>query len=262
MKELFDIDNLVAAGANFKESRVHVHGQEVFSLVSAKPTNNLPIIMIHGAIVSHVYFMPTAAILAESYPILVPDLPGHGGSSKPEHALPVPKQARILRAWLNKLEIRKAVIMANSYGCEIAVEFALEFPEVVDRLILISPSSDPHEPNLFRQFIRLMTDGLYERPMMFLVLVRDLLFMGLPRAFETAGIMLKFDYGAKLPLINIPTLVINGQNDPLAPPLWAKEVVKTLPMAKLITIANGPHNVQFSNPKDVAAAVTEFLAGS
>lgn len=174
MKELFDIDSLVTNSTDFRESRVQVNGQEVYSVVSERNTDRLPIVMIHGALVSHVYFMPTAAILAKSYPILVPDLPGHGESSKPNHALPVTKQARTLRRWLKKLGIEKAVIMANSYGCEIAVELALEFPEIVERLILVSPSADPHEPNLFRQFVRLVTDGFYEHPTMYLVLVRDL----------------------------------------------------------------------------------------
>ncbi len=222
---------------------------------NAKP----PLLLIHGALVSHLYFVPTAELLSDEYQIIAADLPGHGESSKPKDALPVETQARILKDWLDNIGINKVVVIGHSYGCTIAAELAVTYPELIEHIVFMAPAADPSEPILFRQFIRLVTDGLYENPAMFLVLIRDTFCMGLKRGFETADIMLAFDYLPKLPHVSTKALVVRGENDPLVSQQWVEKFVKLLPNAELKVIPNGPHNVQFANPKEVAALVTRFL---
>lgn len=244
----------------FKSCRTKIDGQVIFSVRSGTKDGKTPVLFIHGALVSHLYFMPTAVMLEDEYEILAPDLPGHGESSKPEHALPPATQARILRDWISMIGIEKVTVLAHSYGCAIASELAVAFPEAIERLVLMSPAADPNTPIMFVQFLRLVMDGFYENPVMFLVLFRDTFCMSLRRAIQTAQIMIDFDYFSKLPLITMKTLVMRGEKDTLVSQEWATKVAELLPNGELKVIANGPHNIQFTKPKQVAEAVTKFLA--
>lgn len=220
----------------------------------------VPIIMIHGAIVSSKYLLPTAECLSEQYQIFVLDLPGHGLSSKPPHAVPVIEQSEIIREWMRKLSIEKAIIFANSYGCEIAVEIAVRYPEVVDSLILTGPTADPSAPTKRQQFLRLMLDAFVEPIFMFVLLVREMFLLGWNRAFETAQQMIDYDYEPRLPLVKCRTFVVRGGNDHLSPQKWVEKLVSLLPDAKLAVIPNAPHTINFSTPNELAALVRNFLA--
>jgi len=243
-------------------------GYEVHCFHStADPANNsgnkilpaVPIIMIHGAIVSRRYLLPVAKVLANDYVIYVPDLPGHGASSKPKDALPVEEQAEIIHAWMQNLNIVKAVVLANSYGCEIAVELAVRYPETVERLILTGPASDPSAPTKFQQALRLFWDGVLENQRMYWVLFVDMLELGWHRGMQTTQIMIDYDYLPRLPLLKMKTLVARGENDPLAPQEWCEQVVSLIPDARLVVVPKGPHNINFSTPTELADHVARFL---
>ena len=72
-----------------------------------------------------------AELLAAKHQVFAPDLPGHGESDKPEHALPVLEQAELLKGWLQENRLERICVVANSYGCAIAVELAIMAPDVV-----------------------------------------------------------------------------------------------------------------------------------
>jgi len=219
----------------------------------------IPIVMIHGAIVSRRYFLPVAKILANDYLVYVPDLPGHGASTKPKDALAVEEQAEVMHAWMQNLGINKAIVMANSYGCEIAVELAVRYPEQVERLILTGPASDPSAPTRFQQALRLFCDGFLEKQRMSWVLFVDMLELGWHRAMQTTQIMIDYDYIAKLPRLSMKTLVARGERDPLAPQKWCERVVSLIPDAQLVVIPGGPHNIIFSTAIELADVVARFL---
>lgn len=216
--------------------------------------------MIHGAIVSSVYLLPVAAVLAANYNIMVPDLPGHGLSSKPPDALPVIEQAEIVAAWLRELNISKASILANSYGCEIAVEIAIRHPDLAHRLILTGPTADPSAPTKFQQAVRLFADGFVEKSNMLAVLLRDMQHLGWHRAMQTTQIMIDYDYIPRLPLVKTKTLLVRGGKDPLAPQKWCERMATLLPDVQFEVIPNAPHNVNYTTPEQLGLLVRNFLS--
>jgi len=242
----------------FPESKCAVDNQTIAYVRNRERHGTIPIVMVHGVAVSHIYFLPTADLLSDNFDVIVPDLPGHGHSSKPPSALTVQEQARTLKRFLEVLGIPKVFIIANSYGCAITTEFAIEFPQAVDRLVLIGPAADPHCPDCFLQFCRLMQDTFFENPKMIAVGIHDVSEMGLRKAIETSVQMIDYDYRPRLPLIRAKTLVIRGQNDPLAPQKWAEEAAELIPSSRLITVEAAPHNVQFCSPQRLAEIASRF----
>jgi len=221
--------------------------------------DKLPFVMVHGALVSRRYLMPTAEFLATDLRVYIPDLAGHGGSTKVPHALSVCEQAKVLHAWMLNSGFTKINLLGHSYGSSIVGEFAAEFPAMVNKLVLASPAADPNIKSIYMQFIRLFLDGFLELPTMPLVLIRDLYDMGMSNAFETAHEMMAYKLRDALPRIKARTLVIRGENDFLVSQKWVEEIASTVHGAKLEIVKKGPHNINFSTPEKFAPALIEFL---
>lgn len=258
--------------AIFTRNKIRAQNYEVFYVASkcidtsiennSNPQLNelrLPFVLIHGALVSHRYLMPTAQELAAHFDVYVLDLPGHGASTKPKKTLEVVEQAEVVAAWMDAVGLERAYILANSYGCEITVELALRHPHKTEKLVLTAPTADPSQPNLNAQLFRLFLDAFFEKPAMLLVLIRDLWDMSMRRATETSQIMIDYDYLPRLPLVKQKTLVVRGSNDTLAPQEWCEKVVSLLPDARLEVIDGGPHDINFSCGEKLAALANQFV---
>ncbi len=245
----------------FVDSYTACFGYNVHA-VSAGPSEpeGFPILMIHGAVVSRRYLLPTAELLCAKYQVHVVDLVGHGSSSKPEHALTVPEQAAVLAEFLKQKNINRVYVLANSYGCEIAVHLSANYPELVDRLIIIGPTCDRSWPTLLMQFLRLCADGIYEHPSMTLVIMKDLWELGLRRAIETSKIMLNYRTLTQVPKVVCKTLVVRGSNDPIANEEWTHRVVRAFNAdVTYIPVQGAPHNVNYTNAPILYTLVDNFL---
>jgi pimeloyl-ACP methyl ester carboxylesterase len=204
--------------------------------------------------------LPTAELLCGKYKVHVPDMVGHGSSSKPKRTLSVPEQAAVLAEYLSNNNINRAVVLANSYGCEVAVHLSAHYPELVERLILIGPTCDRSRPHLFLQFLRLCADGFYEHPSMFLVLLKDLWEMGIIRAIKTSQIMLNYKTLDQVPKVKCKTLVVRGSNDTIAPEDWVHKVVRAFKAeVKYVPVIGAPHNVNYTNADILKDVVEDFL---
>ncbi|HEY9772371.1 MAG TPA: alpha/beta hydrolase [Planktothrix sp.] len=239
--------------------RTAIPHYEIFALRS-ESTNGQPIVLVHGAVASHRYMIPTAKVLSNNRYVLVPDLPGHGGSSKPEHALTPERMAEALHTWLTELGIAKADFLANSYGCQIMTHFAVAYPQCVDHLILTDPTGDPGAKGLWQQFWRLFKDGFVEPPFAPLMMFLDIFDLGWTRQFETAHNMKNDDVRGILPHIQAKTIVIRGENDFISPQKWCEVVTRLIPGARLEVIPNAPHSVNSATAVPLCQIVNRFLS--
>ncbi|HEX5817918.1 MAG TPA: alpha/beta fold hydrolase, partial [Gemmatimonadales bacterium] len=90
---------MTALPRGFRATSLDVGGHRVHAFhggLAAAP----PILLLHGLGVSGRYFLPLAERLARDFAVHIPELPGHGDSSRPAHSLDVPALADVLEAWL------------------------------------------------------------------------------------------------------------------------------------------------------------------
>jgi pimeloyl-ACP methyl ester carboxylesterase len=87
--------------------------------------------------------------LSAGYSLVIPDLVGFGKSSRPVETPDYKVQARVLHEMMDRLGIQKAVFVGTSWGGQVALELAIEWPERVESLVLISSTYDkPQLPRL------------------------------------------------------------------------------------------------------------------
>jgi pimeloyl-ACP methyl ester carboxylesterase len=246
------------------ESRwVNVADQLIHYRASVNPANKQlpPIILVHGLGVSSRYMLPTARRLAPHRTVYAPDLPGFGRSRKPPRPLNITESADALAHWMELLAIERAVLLANSIGCQIIIELALRRPALVERLVLVSPTVDREARTATRSFARLLLDIPHERPSLALIALLDYLRAGLGRTALTFGYAIQDRIEERLPEVRVPTLVVRGLLDPVVPERWAKEVNRLLPASRLVVIRSAGHAVNHNSPEQLTGVVLEFLDG-
>ena len=114
-----------------------LHGHRVAYRVAGDPS--LPVLLlVHGLTSSSATWEPVMASLGEHAHVIAVDLPGHGSSDKPRGDYSLGAFAAVLRDLLEKLGHTSATIVGHSFGGGVALQFAYQFPEYVERIVLVS----------------------------------------------------------------------------------------------------------------------------
>jgi pimeloyl-ACP methyl ester carboxylesterase len=219
-----------------------------------------PLVCVHGLAVSSRYFVPLARRLAARHRVVVPDLPGYGKSPTPPEPLGIEDHADALTAWLDLLEVERAPLVGNSFGCQVAVDLAVRRPERVTRLVLLGPTMDPAAPTLVAQAWNLARDIVRESPRLNLVQARDYLRMGPRRILATARDGLADAFEEKLARLEQPALVVRGERDTICSQPWAERVAE-LARGRLAVVPGVAHVAHWSAPDVVARLVEEAADG-
>lgn len=243
--------------------RMMIDGYQIFARVWTGPASlpRTPVVLVHGLGVSSRYMIPTAVRLRAYAPVYAPDLPGFGGSSHPQRALSVTELAGVLTRWMRAMRLERAVLLGNSMGCQMIAHVAVERPELVERAILVGPTMDPGA-GAWAQVGRLIVDGFRE-PLRYLpLLFGDYLRAGPRRVIATFRHALRDDTFATYARMSIPTLVVRGGHDPIAPQGWAKRLTASLPHGRLAVIPGAGHAANFNAPDELVEVTRAFLGHS
>jgi pimeloyl-ACP methyl ester carboxylesterase len=100
--------------------------------------NGPVLLLIHGIAGTLENWQAVTEPLARQYTVVAPDLPGHGGSAPSAGDYSLGAFATGLRDLLVALGHERATLVGHSLGGGIAMQFAYQFPEITERLVLVS----------------------------------------------------------------------------------------------------------------------------
>jgi pimeloyl-ACP methyl ester carboxylesterase len=197
------------------------------------------IALVHGLGCSHRYFGRLWPLLPGAQ---CPDLLGDSVEG--------------LAAELDALVPAGALLVANSLGCEAAVELALR-PGRVSGLVLIGPTVDPRRRAVLPQLAALAVDCLREPLPLLVLLLRDYASWGPRRLAHTAASMLRDPVERKLPQLDVPVVVVRGERDPICGQEWAETAASLAPCGRLVVVPGAAHAVHWTHPGTVARIAEE-----
>ena len=114
---------------------VEIHGhRRAFVRAGSGPA----LLLLHGLGCDHTTWSPVIESLAKRYTVIAPDLLGHGASDKPRADYSVGGYANGMRDLLTVLGIESVTVIGHSFGGGVAMQFAYQFPERTERLVLVS----------------------------------------------------------------------------------------------------------------------------
>jgi pimeloyl-ACP methyl ester carboxylesterase len=96
------------------------------------------LLLLHGLGCDHSTWLPVIDALAKRYTVIAPDLLGHGQSAKPRADYSLGGYANGMRDLLTILGIDKVTVIGHSFGGGVAMQFAYQFPERTERMILVA----------------------------------------------------------------------------------------------------------------------------
>lgn len=235
-----------------------------------------PLVLFHSLLADAASFDRIVGPLAERFRVIVPDLPGFGGSEAVSGGLDAVAD-RMSEALRDLGEPSTA--LGNGFGGFVALQMAIRHPGLVRRLILADCGACFSEPG--RQAFRTMAAVSREKGLGALSdtamrrlfapdfqaanpsLMQERLAAFLrtdPSVFRAAcdalaGLDLRPDLGA----VDVPVLVLVGEQDEATPPPMSRELAAGLPNAQLTILPGCAHVPQLQEPERFLAAMVPFL---
>jgi pimeloyl-ACP methyl ester carboxylesterase len=134
-----------------EQQEITVHGR----LVKYRIGGEGPLVLlIHGMAGSATTWKQVMPALSERFTVLAPDLLGHGDSEKSKGDYSLGAMASTLRDLIVALGYKRATVVGQSYGGGIALQFAYQYPERCERLVLVNAGGLGSEVN---PVLRLLT---------------------------------------------------------------------------------------------------------
>jgi len=118
-----------------RQTEVRLHGHRLCYRTGGRGP---VLLLIHGITNSSASWDPVFAQLATRFIVIAPDLLGHGQSAKPRGDYSLGASASLMRDLMVALGHERATIVGHSLGGGIAMQMAYQFPERVERLVLVS----------------------------------------------------------------------------------------------------------------------------
>jgi pimeloyl-ACP methyl ester carboxylesterase len=122
-----------------------IHGyKRAYRIAGSGPA----ILLIHGIGDNSTTWNAIQAKLAQRFTVIAPDLLGHGRSDKPRADYSVAAYANGMRDLLSVLEIERVTVVGHSLGGGVGMQFAYQFPHLVERLILVGAGGVTKDVNV------------------------------------------------------------------------------------------------------------------
>lgn len=238
------------------------------------------VLLLHGLGGSIESWANNIKEMSKSLRVIAVDLPGFGMSDKPKMSYTIKFYQGFVIEFLKSLKLSRASIVGSSLGGHVAAEVAINRPDVVDRLVLISPpgalpSSFKGTPAL-KKYVRVLDAKTVRQVKQALFAVdrkpvddnyAQLVYqkMSMPGAKEAFISALKGSAQAprltgRLNRIHASTLLLWGKEDIMIPVKFAEPFVK-MKNCRIILVENCGHRPHAERPELFNKTVVDFLAG-
>ncbi len=117
-------------------------------------TRGTPVLFVHGMAASVQIWRPVLDELGRHQRVIAVDLPGFGRSDMPDASFTLEYMATFVRDFLDAINVPHVILAGHSFGGAVALRFALDFPERLERLVLVSTAAVSRRANLL---LRIMT---------------------------------------------------------------------------------------------------------
>src|SRR5258705_1005585 len=242
-----------------------------------------PVILLHGSGGEGARWMPTIAGLAPEFRVIAPDQIGWGASDKPLTIYHSGVFAEFLARFMKEIGVPKAVLVGQSMGAGVALQMAVNYPQLVDRMVLVNGggfrsasdtpragATDWHARQISnagtlaesREYLEKM---YYNHSLISDQQVEDNLILRLRSAYTAESVQIANARGLggvteeEVRGIKTPTLLVWGANDKLSPPVNADKLNAAIAGSRKVLVDKARQYPFIEHPDQFNQAVREFL---
>ncbi|HFE46721.1 MAG TPA: alpha/beta hydrolase [Nannocystis exedens] len=250
-----------------------------------------PLLLVHGLPTAKELWFPLIPWLLASDPtlrIIAVDLLGYGASEKPCPGVRHREQAAALDGLRRQLKIPRLTLVAHDLGASVAIDVLGAYAEGIERLVLVSPPVYPdfreppvvkllRIPGLGRGLLRIATPLLFDlaigrglsHPARLTPRLRRAMLRPYRDSNGRSALHQNLNWGrpaqvfagypAIMHNIAVPTLLIQGCDDPYIPIAQVARLHQHIAGSKLLLIADGAHFLPIDTPRAIATALLDFI---
>jgi 3-oxoadipate enol-lactonase len=237
-----------------------------------------PLFLFHSLLSDRASFDAIAPELSRSHRVIVPELPGFGGSKAVAGGL-ADVADRMAGMVADAAAGGEAIVLGNGYGGFVALQMAIRHPEIAKRLILADCGAAFSEQG--REAFRNMAAASRAKGLAAITDVamrrlfaadfqaahpdlmadrREAFLKTDPQVLQAAcGQLAELDLRPELSKVKIPVLVLVGEHDEATPPPMSHELAALLPDARLKILTGCAHVPQLQAPQAFLEAIADFL---
>jgi pimeloyl-ACP methyl ester carboxylesterase len=235
-----------------------------------------PVVLLHGLMGSGACWTPVARMLEGEFDVVMPDARGHGGSSAPLHGYTYDDHARDVVGLVRGLALSGPVLVGHSMGGMTAAVVASRGADLVRGLVLVDPTflslerqrevrdgdvADRHREALGLQKTDLVAQARARHPRRAPEIVE------LQAEARSKTRMSAFDvltpptpdYRDVVRAIDVPTLLVVGDDGPVVTPEMATELQRLNPRVRVDRIQDAGHALPFQQPERLGEAIAAFV---
>ena len=249
----------------------------VYEIVGSGP----PVVLLHPFPVHHDFWNPIVPVLSSRYQLILPDLRGHGDSEIGQGPASMEKHARDLARLLDAASVAKAALVGVSIGGYILFEFWRQFRGRVSALVMCDTKSQADTAEARANRVKVAADVLEQGTDTFIesmipkvlgrttLSTRPDLLDGARRMMSKMspedislvqrGMAERPDSVADLKTINVPTLIVIGDEDILATPADGELMRHYIAGSQLKIIPKAGHFAPWEQPDAVGPLLRQFL---
>ncbi len=239
-------------------------------------SEGIPLVFIHGWAGDSTKWESQIKFFLGKYPVIVYDLEGHGKSVKITN-YSIKHHSQILHALLDFLGLKQVHLVGHSMGGMIAQQYAIDHPDRLQKLILISTTTKiitSFKKRLTTLLMRLLLRVSFRKFFKILFsytqapeISSEKLDALLERANEippkvirkTFKEMTSYNSSKKLSTFNKPTLIMVGEKDPIISSQMVQTLHQIMPNSTLKIIQNGYHEIIIENSNLVNRTIQNFI---
>jgi 3-oxoadipate enol-lactonase len=242
-----------------------------------------PLVLVHPFPANHKFWEPVAALLAPRYRLVMPDLRGHGASQTGPGPATMEKHAADLLRVCEGVGVERAIFAGVSIGGYVLFDFWRRHRERVQALILCDTraqaDTDEGRANRLNSAEQVLKEGKdrfldemitkllgattrSRRPDL-VAKARKLLGEMTPQGIAAVqrGMAERPDSIPTLKTINVPTLIVVGEEDTLTPPADSELMHKHIAGSKLEVVPQAGHYAAFERHENVVGILRRFMDG-
>lgn len=238
------------------------------------------VVLLHGlGANSASWQLQIPPLTRQGFHVLAPDAPGFGRSTYPRNNVSIPITAGFMAEFIEKMGNEQAVMVGISMGGALALQVALDNPQLVQGLVLVNTfaSLRPKRPLVWLYFIwrfilvhtigipaqaRAVALRIFPKPEQELLRKQliDQVLQSSPRAYRaTMRALAHFNVQKRLSEIHCPTLIITGKEDNTVPPENQQILVNHIYDAHQVIIQDAGHAVSVEQPEIFNEVLIRFL---
>jgi pimeloyl-ACP methyl ester carboxylesterase len=242
-----------------------------------------PVVLLHPFPVHHEFWLPVAETLASRYRLILPDLRGHGESGVGEGPATMEKHAADVQAVMDDADVGRAPMIGVSIGGYLLFEFWRKYRGRVAALGLCNTKAPADNAEARAGRLHAATDVLqrgtepFFQSMIQKVLAKSTresrpdLIQGARRMMNKMspedvaqvqrGMADRPDSVQTLDTINVPTLLVTGDEDPMTGANEAELMHQHIAGSQMRVIPKAGHYSPWEQPEDFARILRHFLEG-